>query len=49
MIGNSKSRIFTEVARQPWGIFGLQKAEDTVFPSGSAAELLISFNGFTAL
>ncbi len=48
-IANSAGWIFTEIGRQPWIVFGLQKTADAVSPSVSAAEVLTSLVGFTLL
>ncbi|MEX1310820.1 MAG: cytochrome ubiquinol oxidase subunit I [Candidatus Sulfomarinibacteraceae bacterium] len=46
-IANSTGWIFTEVGRQPWIVFGLQKTADAVSPSVSAGEVLFSLVAFT--
>jgi cytochrome d ubiquinol oxidase subunit I len=48
-IGNSAGWIFTEIGRQPWIVFGLQKTADAVSPSVSAGELLVTLIGFTVV
>jgi len=48
-IANSTGWIFTEIARQPWIVFGLQKTADAVSPSVSAGELLFSLVVFSLL
>lgn len=48
-IGNSTGWIFTEIGRQPWIVFGLQKTADGVSPSVGVGELLVTLIGFTAL
>lgn len=45
-IGNSAGWIFTEIGRQPWIVFGLQKTADGVSPTVSAAMVLTSLIGF---
>ena len=48
-IGNSTGWIFTEIGRQPWIVFGLQRTADAVSPTVSAAMVLTSLVGFTVL
>jgi cytochrome d ubiquinol oxidase subunit I len=48
-IANSTGWIFTEVARQPWIVFGLQKTADAVSPTVSAGMVLFSLLAFTLL
>ena len=48
-IANSTGWIFTEVARQPWIVFGLQKTADAVSPSVGAGEVLFSLVAFTLI
>ena len=48
-IANSTGWIFTEVARQPWIVFGLQKTADAVSPSVSTGEVAFSLVVFTLL
>ena len=48
-IANSAGWIFTEIGRQPWIVFGLQKTADAVSPSVSAGEVLTTLIGFTLL
>jgi cytochrome d ubiquinol oxidase subunit I len=48
-IGNSAGWIFTEMGRQPWIVFGLQKTADAVSPNVTAGEVLFSLIVFTAL
>jgi len=48
-IANSTGWIFTEVARQPWIVFGLQKTVDGVSPTVSAGMVLFSLIAFTLL
>ncbi|HBJ72231.1 MAG TPA: cytochrome ubiquinol oxidase subunit I [Actinobacteria bacterium] len=49
LAGISAGWIFTEVGRQPWLVFGLQKTADGVSPLTSSAEILISIIGFFVL
>ena len=49
LAGISAGWIFTELGRQPWIVFGLQKTADGVSPVLSTAEILISFIGFLLL
>lgn len=39
--------VFTEMARQPWIVFGLMRTEDGVSPGTSSLEVLISLVAFT--
>jgi cytochrome d ubiquinol oxidase subunit I len=48
-IANSTGWIFTEIGRQPWIVFGLQKTEAAVSPAVSTGELLVTLVGFTAI
>ncbi len=48
-LANSTGWIFTEVARQPWIVFGLFKTADAVSPTISLAEVSISLVAFTLL
>jgi cytochrome d ubiquinol oxidase subunit I len=48
-IGNSTGWIFTEVARQPWIVFGLQKVSDAVSPTVPAGNVAFSLVAFTLL
>ncbi|MFD2670923.1 cytochrome ubiquinol oxidase subunit I [Marinicrinis sediminis] len=48
-IANSAGWIMTEVGRQPWVVFGLQKTSDGVSPTVSAGMVLTSLIGFTVI
>ena len=48
-LANSTGWLFTEIARQPWIVFGLQKTADAVSPNVSVGMLLASLIGFTVL
>jgi cytochrome bd ubiquinol oxidase subunit I len=48
-LANSTGWIFTEIGRQPWIVFGLQKTADAVSPSVTAGEVLFSLVAFTVL
>lgn len=48
-IANSTGWIFTEMGRQPWIVFGLQKTSDAVSPTVGAGEVLLTLAGFTSL
>jgi len=48
-VGNSAGWIFTEIGRQPWIVFGLQKTADAVSPNVTAGEVLFSLLSFTLL
>ena len=49
IIGTSSGWIFTEVARQPWIVFGIMRTEDAVSPNVSVGMLLLSLVLFTLL
>ncbi len=46
-IANSAGWIFTEVGRQPWIVFGLQKTADAVSTSVGVGEVMFSLIAFT--
>jgi cytochrome d ubiquinol oxidase subunit I len=46
-VGNSTGWIFTEIGRQPWIVFGLQKTADAVSPNVSAGAVLFSLLAFS--
>ena len=48
-LANATGWIFTEVARQPWIVFGLQRTADAVSPSVSVGELILSLIAFTLI
>ncbi|MGE3275538.1 MAG: cytochrome ubiquinol oxidase subunit I [Vicinamibacterales bacterium] len=48
-IANSAGWIFTEIGRQPWIVFGLQRTVDAVSPTVTVAEVFTSLVGFTLL
>jgi cytochrome d ubiquinol oxidase subunit I len=48
-MANSTGWIFTEVARQPWIVFGLFKTADAVSPTVTPGEVLFSLISFTLL
>jgi cytochrome d ubiquinol oxidase subunit I len=48
-IANTTGWIFTEMGRQPWIVFGLQKTADAVSPNVSAGAILFSLVAFTLL
>jgi cytochrome d ubiquinol oxidase subunit I len=48
-IANSAGWIFTEMGRQPWIVFGLQKTADAVSPTVTGGEVLFSLVVFTLL
>jgi cytochrome d ubiquinol oxidase subunit I len=48
-LGNSAGWLFTEIGRQPWIVFGLQKTADAVSPNVTAGEVLFSLVAFTLL
>ncbi|MCY0879925.1 MAG: cytochrome ubiquinol oxidase subunit I [Firmicutes bacterium] len=49
LIANIMGWVMTEVGRQPWIVFGLQKTIDGVSPNVSLTEVLITLIGFTVL
>lgn len=48
-LANSTGWIFTEIGRQPWIVFGLQKTADGVSLAVSPGEVLTTLVGFTLL
>ncbi len=48
-VANTTGWLFTELARQPWIVFGLQKTADAVSPNVSFGMVLFSLIGFTVL
>lgn len=48
-IANTTGWLMTEVGRQPWIVFGLQKTEDGVSPNVSAGMVWTSLIGFTVI
>lgn len=48
-LANSSGWILTEVGRQPWIVFGLQRIEDAVSPNVTTGMLLVSLVTFTLL
>ena len=48
-LANTTGWLFTEIARQPWIVFGLQKTADAVSTSVSGGEVFLSLVGFTLL
>jgi cytochrome d ubiquinol oxidase subunit I len=48
-IANSAGWIFTEIGRQPWIVFGLQKTVEGVSPAVSVGEVLTTLIGYTLL
>src|SRR4029453_15683735 len=48
-VGNSAGWIFTEIGRQPWIVFGLQKTEAAVSPNVGPGEVLFTLVAFTLL
>jgi len=48
-IANSTGWIFTEIGRQPWIVFGLQRVEQGLSPGVSGGEVVFSLVVFTAL
>ncbi len=48
-LGNSSGWLFTEIARQPWIVFGLQKTADAVSPNVTISMVLTSLILFTVV
>jgi cytochrome d ubiquinol oxidase subunit I len=48
-LANTTGWLFTEIARQPWIVFGLQKTADAVSPNVAGGTVLLSLVGFTLL
>jgi cytochrome bd ubiquinol oxidase subunit I len=48
-LANSTGWLFTELGRQPWIVFGLQKTAAGVSPAVSFGELLLTLVGFTLI
>lgn len=48
-IANTAGWVFTEVARQPWIVFGLQRTKDAVSPNVAPGTLVFSLITFTLL
>jgi cytochrome d ubiquinol oxidase subunit I len=49
LVANSFGWIFTEMARQPWIVFGLMPTSLAVSPTVSGAQVLLTLIGFTVL
>lgn len=49
IIANTTGWLFTEIARQPWTVFGLFKTADSVSNTVSAGEVLFSLIAYTAI
>jgi cytochrome d ubiquinol oxidase subunit I len=48
-LANSTGWLFTEIARQPWIVFGLQLTEEAVSPNLSGGTVLLSLLAFTLI
>jgi len=48
-VANTTGWLFTEMGRQPWIVFGLQKTAAGVSPAVSVGELLVTLVGFTLI
>ena len=48
-LANSSGWIVTEMGRQPWIVFGLQRVEQAVSPTVSSSEVWTSLIGYTLL
>jgi cytochrome d ubiquinol oxidase subunit I len=48
-LANTTGWLFTEIGRQPWIVFGLQKTADGVSPNVSGGAVLLTFVGFAAV
>ncbi len=49
LIANSWGWIFTEMGRQPWGVYGVLRTRDAVSPGVSQGEVIASMIVFTTL
>lgn len=48
-IGTSSGWLLTEMGRQPWIVFGLQRTEDAISPNLTTGTILVTLIGFTLL
>jgi cytochrome d ubiquinol oxidase subunit I len=48
-LANSAGWLFTEIARQPWIVYGLQRTEDAISPNVTVGHLLFSLISFSLL
>jgi cytochrome d ubiquinol oxidase subunit I len=48
-LANTTGWLFTEIARQPWIVFGLQRTEEAVSPNVSSGMVLFSLIGFAVV
>jgi cytochrome d ubiquinol oxidase subunit I len=48
-IGTTSGWLLTEVGRQPWIVFGLQRTEDAISPNHTPGTILFTLIGFTLL
>jgi cytochrome d ubiquinol oxidase subunit I len=48
-VANTAGWLLTEIGRQPWIVYGLQKTADAVSPNVPATTVLFSLIGFAAL
>jgi cytochrome d ubiquinol oxidase subunit I len=49
LVANWMGWIFTEMARQPWVVYGLLKTSDARSPEVGSAEIVITLTGFTLI
>lgn len=49
VIANTTGWLFTEIARQPWTVFGLIKTEESVSPNVSTGSVLFSLIAYTLI
>jgi cytochrome d ubiquinol oxidase subunit I len=48
-VANATGWLFTELGRQPWIVFGLQKTADAISPNVTPGEVLFTLIGFTLI
>jgi cytochrome d ubiquinol oxidase subunit I len=48
-LANTTGWLFTEIGRQPWIVFGLQKTSDAISPSVAGGAVLFTFVAFTGV
>jgi cytochrome d ubiquinol oxidase subunit I len=48
-LANTTGWLFTEIGRQPWIVFGLQKTSDAVSPSVAGGAVLFTFVAFAGV
>ena len=48
-LANATGWLFTEIGRQPWIVFGLQKTSDAVSPNVTGGQILVALVGFALI